>query len=84
VQTGILSKDFHEIPVTQVRGVDVHQGFFQRMLGYGTVRVTSEGGSAVGNENWNGIPKPFRFQKMIEDASQGVMQSAGAGAWTRS
>jgi hypothetical protein len=84
VQKGILGKDFHEIPVTQVRGVDVHQSFFQRMLGYGTVRVTSEGGSQLGNEDWRGIPKPFRFQKMIEDASQGVMQTAGQGSWVRS
>ncbi|MGA8542838.1 MAG: PH domain-containing protein [Thermoplasmata archaeon] len=84
VQTGILGKDFHEIPVTQVRGVDVHQAFFQRMFGYGTVRVSSEGGSKLGNEDWKGIPKPFRFQKMIEDASQGVMQNAGQGGWVRS
>ena len=84
VQKGIVGKDFHEIPVTQVRGVDVRQGLLQRMLGYGTVRVTSEGGSNLGNEDWKGIPKPFRFQKMIEDASQGVMQSAGGGAWVRS
>jgi membrane protein YdbS with pleckstrin-like domain len=86
VQTGILGKDFHEIPVTQVRGVDVHQSFGQRILGYGTVRVSSEGGSRLGNEDWKGIPKPFRFQKMIEDASQGVIQNAGQGAtgWARS
>ncbi len=84
VQTGILGKDFHEIPVTQVRGVDVHQSLLQRMLGYGTVRVSSEGGSQVGNEDWKGIPKPFRFQKMIEDASQGVMQNTNPGSWVRS
>jgi uncharacterized membrane protein YdbT with pleckstrin-like domain len=86
VQTGILGKDFHEIPVTQVRGVDVHQSFGQRILGYGTVRVSSEGGTRLGNEDWLGIPKPFRFQKMIEDASQGVMANAGPGtsAWARS
>jgi membrane protein YdbS with pleckstrin-like domain len=80
VQTGILSKDFHEIPVTQVRGVDVHQSVGQRILGYGTVRVSSEGGSRLGNEDWRGIPKPFRFQKMIEDASQGVSRNVGHGA----
>lgn len=84
VQQGILSKDFHEIPVTQVRGVDVHQGLLQRIAGYGTVRVSSEGGSQLGNEDWKGIPKPFRFQKMVEDASQGVMQNAGPGSWVRS
>ncbi len=70
VQKGILGKDFDEIPVTQIRGVDVHQSFGQRLLGYGTVRVSSEGGSRLGNEDWEGIPKPFRFQKLIENATQ--------------
>lgn len=71
VQKGILSRDFDEIPVVQVRGVDVHQSIGERLLGYGTVRVSSEGGSRLGNEDWRGIPKPFRFQKLIEDAAQG-------------
>jgi membrane protein YdbS with pleckstrin-like domain len=72
VQKGILGRDFDEIPVTQVRGVDVRQTVLQRMLGYGTIRVSSEGGSSVGNEDWKGIPKPFRFQKHIEDATQNL------------
>ncbi|HTP54990.1 MAG TPA: PH domain-containing protein [Thermoplasmata archaeon] len=71
VQKGILSRDFDEIPVVQVRGVDVHQSIGDRMLGFGSVRVSSEGGSRLGNEDWKGIPKPFRFQKLIEDAAQG-------------
>lgn len=70
VQRGILGRDFDEIPVNQVRGVDVRQTVGQRMLGYGTVRVSSEGGTRLGNEDWVGIPKPFRFQKLIESASQ--------------
>ncbi len=69
VQRGILGRDFDQIPITQVRGVDVHQTFAQRLLGYGTVRVSSEGGSRLGNEDWLGIPKPFRFQKLIENAT---------------
>ncbi len=71
VQRGIVSRDFDEIPVGQVRGVDVHQSGVQRLLGYGTVRVSSEGGSKIGNEDWRGIPKPFKFQKLIEDATEG-------------
>lgn len=71
VQKGILGKDFDEIPIAQVRGVDVHQSLLQRMLGYGTVRVSSEGGiTKVGNEDWKGIPKPFEFQRLIESATQ--------------
>jgi len=81
IQKGIFSKDFDEIPVTQVRGVDVHQSFGQRILGYGTVRVSSEGGSSLGNEDWKGIPKPFRFQKLIENATQNVQSSPGPVQW---
>jgi membrane protein YdbS with pleckstrin-like domain len=72
IQKGILGRDFDEIPVGQVRGVDVHQTFGQRILGYGTIRVSSEGGTRVGNEDWRGIPKPFRFQKLIENAMQNL------------
>jgi uncharacterized membrane protein YdbT with pleckstrin-like domain len=84
VQRGILGKDFDEIPVNQVRGVDVHQTLGQRMLGYGTVRVSSEGGSRLGNEDWKGIPKPFRFQKLIENATINQQTAPGPVQWTGS
>ncbi len=72
VQKGILGRNFEEIPVTQVRGVDVHQTFGERILGFGTVRVSSEGGASVGNEDWEGIPEPFKFQKSIENATDAI------------
>ena len=78
IQKGILGRNFDEIPVVQVRGVDVRQTVGQRILGYGTVRVSSEGGSRVGNEDWEGIPKPFRFQKWVENATEAVETPAGA------
>jgi membrane protein YdbS with pleckstrin-like domain len=81
IQRGILGKDFDEIPVTQVRGVDVHQTFGQRVLGYGTVRVSSEGGKSLGNEDWRGIPKPFRFQKLIENATANLQTAPGPVQW---
>lgn len=77
VQRGIVARDFDEIPVAQVRGVDVRQTVAQRLLGYGTIRVSSEGGARVGNEDWEGIPKPFKFQKWVQDATDAV-QSPGA------
>ncbi|MCI4336721.1 MAG: PH domain-containing protein [Thermoplasmata archaeon] len=75
VQKGIFGRDFDEIPLLQIRGVDVHQTFGQRMLGYGTMWVSSEGpsaGSRLGNEAWKGIPRPFEFQRLVESASQGL------------
>ena len=82
IQRGIFSRDFDEIPIPQVRGVDVHQRVVQRMLGYGTVRVSSEGGTHLGNEDWEGIPKPFEFQRLIEAANQSITRTTGAGAAT--
>ncbi|HEV2167147.1 MAG TPA: PH domain-containing protein [Thermoplasmata archaeon] len=72
VQRGILSRDLDEIPVTQVRGVDVRQSVIQRLLGYGTIRLSSEGGRSIGNEDWLGIPKPFKFQRLVEGATQNL------------
>jgi len=80
VQRGILGRNFDEIPVTQVRGVDVHQTIGQRILGYGTVRISSEGGARIGNEDWEGIPRPFRFQKWVENATESVQTPAAAPA----
>ena len=68
IQHGILSRNFEEMPILQLRGVDVHQSFGQRILRYGTMRVSSESGASLGNQDWQGIPHPFRFQKVIEDS----------------
>lgn len=82
IQRGIFGKEFDEIPVSQVRGVDVHQTVLQRILGYGTVRVSSEGGQLVGNEDWVGIPKPFRFQRVIQNATDSTVQTVRPAALT--
>jgi membrane protein YdbS with pleckstrin-like domain len=72
VKHGIASRDIDDIPMNQVRGVDVHQTVGQRILGYGTVRVSAESGTArsIGNEDWKGIPKPFQVQRTIETVMQ--------------
>lgn len=73
IQKGLIGRDFEEIPIPQVRGVDVHQSIVQRIFHYGTVTVSSESGSSgVGNEDWLGIPRPFEFQRMIEGANQNL------------
>jgi hypothetical protein len=79
-QKGIFGRDFDEIPIAQVRGVDVHQSFGQRILGYGSVTVSSEGGTgrSIGNEAWHGIPKPFEFQRLVENATQNLSHGSGS------
>lgn len=79
IKRGILSRDIDDIPMNQVRGVDVHQTIGQRVLGFGTVRVSAESGTArsIGNEDWLGIPKPFQVQRTIETVMQNPVAPAG-------
>jgi hypothetical protein len=81
IQRGIFSRDFNEIPILQIRGADVHQTFLQRLLGYGTIVVSSEGGGrgGLGNETWRGIPRPFEFQRLIEAATQALSRNIAGG-----
>ncbi len=74
VQSGILGREFDEIPLLQIRGVDVHQTFAQRVFRFGTMWISSEGGPGthLGHEAWAGIPKPFEFQRLVEGASQNL------------
>lgn len=78
IKRGIASRDVDDVPMAQVRGVDVRQSVGQRLLGYGTIRVSAETGTAksIGNEDWEGIPQPFRVQRTIET----VMQNPGTPA----
>jgi uncharacterized membrane protein YdbT with pleckstrin-like domain len=85
VQSGIFGRNFDEIPVEQVRAIDVHQTFLQRILHYGVLKASSEGGTPIGNEDWQGIPNPFKFQKTIENATIQVTSpraAAPAAPWT--
>lgn len=71
-QSGILSKDFDEIQLSQVRGIDVKQTGLERIFGFGTIHVSAEGGgaSSLGNETWAGFPKPVKFQRTVETAQE--------------
>ena len=70
VQRGIIARYFDEIPVIKVRAIDVHQSGWQRLLGYGTIRITSEGENRIANEAWRGLPRPWEFQKLADAAAQ--------------
>jgi membrane protein YdbS with pleckstrin-like domain len=70
IQRGIVSRDFDEIPVNKIRAVEVHQGPLQRLFGYGTIKISSEGENRIANEAWRGIPKPWEFQRLINGAAE--------------
>jgi membrane protein YdbS with pleckstrin-like domain len=77
VQRGLIGRDFDEIPVTMVRAMDVHQSVGQRILGYGTIQVSSEGENRIANEAWRGIPRPWEFTKLVNAAAERYTRPAG-------
>lgn len=70
IQRGIVGRDFDEIPVIKVRAVDVHQTAFDRLMGFGTIKISSEGDNRIANEAWRGVPKPWEFQRLVDAAAQ--------------
>lgn len=80
-QKGILAKDFDEVQLAQVRGVDVKQHVLQRILNYGTIRISAEFGglapNAMGNEEWPGVVRAMEFARTIETAQEQVKRAAG-------
>lgn len=84
-QRGIVGKDFDEIQLGQVRGIDVRQNLLQRICRYGTVRVSAEGGApgSLGNEDWVGLITPLKFQRCVENAQEALRGGAGAIPYPR-
>jgi hypothetical protein len=70
IRTVYASRDFDAIPVNKIRAVEVHQGPLQRLFGYGTIKISSEGENRIANEAWRGIPRPWEFQKLINGAAE--------------
>ena len=70
LQRGVVTVDFDEVPVSKVRAVDVHQTGFERILRYGTIKISSEGDNPIANEAWHGIPHPWEFSKLVDAAAQ--------------
>lgn len=80
-QKGILAKDFDEVQLIQVRGVDVRQHILARILKFGTVRISAEFGgvapNAMGNEDWPGVIRPMEFERLVESAQEKIRNYTG-------
>ena len=64
LETGILDKDFREIFIADIRTVDVEQRFYQRLLGYGTIKFASAGTDRY-ELAAKGISRPHRVKNIV-------------------
>lgn len=63
---GILSKNAVSVPLEKVNNISYHQGFFERMVGYGTVTIQSA--ALSGANGFKYIPDPAKVKSVIENS----------------
>lgn len=66
---GIISRKTEEMKITSIETVEIHQGIWGRIFGYGTVKVTGRGISDV---IFNKIDDPMAVKRAIESVSHPV------------
>jgi uncharacterized membrane protein YdbT with pleckstrin-like domain len=66
LKKGIISRKTEEMKLTSIETVEIHQGVWGRILGFGTVKVTGRGISDV---VYKGIDDPMAVKRQIESVS---------------
>lgn len=64
LRSGILAKETNEVRHTDIRNIQVHQGFFDRMLNVGSLDLSSSGQSSV-EIVVKGVPDPQGLAALI-------------------
>jgi hypothetical protein len=70
VKTGWISRNTTEMSFNKIESVNVNQGIFGRILGYGTVTLIGTGGT---KEKYRGIVKPADFRKKILEMQKSIV-----------
>jgi len=67
-QRGILNKSYEDVPLGLVASVDISQSIAKRMLGYGTIAISSQA-SSRGRATivWEAVPDPLAVRRRIQD-----------------
>jgi uncharacterized membrane protein YdbT with pleckstrin-like domain len=66
LKKGIISRSTEEMKLTSIETVEINQGFWGRIFGFGTVKVTGKGISDV---VYKGIDDPMAVKRHIESIS---------------
>ena len=66
LREGILSKSINEVYHSDVRNVKIQQSFFQRLLGVGSIGISSAGQSGM-EIQIQGIENPDKVKQIIDE-----------------
>ena len=68
-KTGIISRHSEEMKLKSIETVEIDQGVFGRLFGFGSVKVTGQGTSDV---VFKGINDPMSVKRAIESVSNPI------------
>jgi uncharacterized membrane protein YdbT with pleckstrin-like domain len=66
LKRGIISRKTEEMKLTSIETVEINQGVFGRIFGFGTVKVTGRG---ISDLMFKGIDNPMSVKRKIESIS---------------
>jgi uncharacterized membrane protein YdbT with pleckstrin-like domain len=69
LKTGIISRNTEEMKLTSIETVEIRQGIWGRIFGFGTIKVTGRGVSDV---SFVGVDDPMSVKRQIESVSMPV------------
>ena len=68
-KTGIISRKTEEMKITSIETVEINQGIWGRVFGFGTIKVTGRGISDV---VFKGLDDPMAAKRQIESVSNPI------------
>ena len=69
LKRGIISRKTEEMKLTSIETVEIDQGIFGRIFGFGTVKITGRG---ISDFVFKGIDDPMSVKRQIESVSNPV------------
>ena len=69
LKKGIISRKTEEMKLTSIETVEIDQGVFGRMFGFGTVKITGRG---LSDFVFKGIDDPMSVKRQIESVSNPI------------
>jgi uncharacterized membrane protein YdbT with pleckstrin-like domain len=69
LKMGIVSRKTEEMKLGSIETVEINQGFWGRVFGFGTVKVTGRG---ISNVVYKGIDDPMAVKRQIESISNPI------------
>jgi uncharacterized membrane protein YdbT with pleckstrin-like domain len=69
LKKGIISRKTEEMKLTSIETVEIDQGVFGRIFGFGTVKITGRG---ISDFVFKGIDDPMLVKRQIESVSNPV------------